>query len=624
MATSPGSDLPSVIRYHRRNDRTPEKQPQALTDLDRKRISQIRAGIENARKKANPVNRNESTPDREQTVEPEQSSYPAGEQKLQNHLVDMYNSTQINDELRQRLPRANKTDPVRRPQEVSSPDSARRPQEVSFLQDDYRLLNNERRKSESDRPKTPIVLENIEKEVVTGSEINPVNARKVLNFKSSSELDVRKDTGSPLHGHAPYTQFYPLMAMPPPMYYSQGSGLPYSHRLSPQTTPQFSGMLSSPNYPPILMQTVSTPDRLSACSQSQIHSPYSNLVSSTPATKAHVPVESSKQVALLLTQLENAKLQNKKLSENLSTAEQELEIMKASVKSKEAELLSQSSETKQAASIIQDVYESQRKRDGAMMGRIEIANQERDEVLGRLNDLSFRLEGSDAGRSDNGLDDDREDRNIDQLFSHLGLVDDGSKLEDDCTFLHQLEAIKQRQRDITAEEMHVLMEQRDVALAKCRKLEDELIRNQRQASSESAEQALRAKLAAVEQERNVAVTKVRMLEDENEKIRIYYSLHKSLSQETILRGTVNNTLDNYESKLKEYDGEVEMTQKENNRLVAQLRTVIGEKAQLTEQLNKAQAAVDSSKTQNEKLQRLVHVLRKKLNALGGKQLKSDC
>lgn len=64
MATSPGSDLPSVIRYHRRNDRTPEKQPQALTDLDRKRISQIRAGIENARKKANPVNRNESTPDR--------------------------------------------------------------------------------------------------------------------------------------------------------------------------------------------------------------------------------------------------------------------------------------------------------------------------------------------------------------------------------------------------------------------------------------------------------------------------------------------------------------------------------------------------------------------------------
>lgn len=62
MATSSGSESPSLIKYHRRNDRTPEKQPQALTELDRKRISQIRAGIEHARKKANVVN--ESTYDR--------------------------------------------------------------------------------------------------------------------------------------------------------------------------------------------------------------------------------------------------------------------------------------------------------------------------------------------------------------------------------------------------------------------------------------------------------------------------------------------------------------------------------------------------------------------------------
>ena len=63
-----------------------------------------------------------------------------------------------------------------------------------------------------------------------------------------------------------------------------------------------------------------------------------------------------------------------------------------------------------------------------------------------------------------------------------------------------------------------------------------------------------------------------------------FSLHKSLSAEESIKQQANNTLVSYENQLKQSTNEVEVVQKENNRLVAQLRTVTIEKKQLAEAL----------------------------------------
>jgi septal ring factor EnvC (AmiA/AmiB activator) len=69
---------------------------------------------------------------------------------------------------------------------------------------------------------------------------------------------------------------------------------------------------------------------------------------------------------------------------------------------------------------------------------------------------------------------------------------------------------------------------------------------------------------------------------------LFDSLHKSLSQEANLRDQFNNTLENITVQLKERDGNIELAQKENNILLAQLKAITMEKNDLAQQLGKMQ------------------------------------
>ncbi|XP_046567168.1 uncharacterized protein LOC124275611 isoform X1 [Haliotis rubra] len=97
-----------VIGYHRRLDRTPEKQFHELPDTDKKLISQIRRATEKTVTSVGKLK--EDIEEREKIIEEERSLRLAVEEKLKGQLVDMYRSSDVNSELRDRLPRANKTD----------------------------------------------------------------------------------------------------------------------------------------------------------------------------------------------------------------------------------------------------------------------------------------------------------------------------------------------------------------------------------------------------------------------------------------------------------------------------------------------------------------------------------
>ncbi|XP_046371007.2 uncharacterized protein LOC124145331 [Haliotis rufescens] len=109
MAARPSSPgAAEVIRYHRRLDRTPEKQFHELPDTDKKLISQIRRATEKTVTSVGKLK--DDIEEREKTIEEERSLRLAVEERLKGHLVDMYKSADVNSELRDRLPRANKTD----------------------------------------------------------------------------------------------------------------------------------------------------------------------------------------------------------------------------------------------------------------------------------------------------------------------------------------------------------------------------------------------------------------------------------------------------------------------------------------------------------------------------------
>jgi hypothetical protein len=46
-------------------------------------------------------------------IEEERQLRQSAEERLQAHLIDLYNNTEVNQELRERLPRANKSDPLK-------------------------------------------------------------------------------------------------------------------------------------------------------------------------------------------------------------------------------------------------------------------------------------------------------------------------------------------------------------------------------------------------------------------------------------------------------------------------------------------------------------------------------
>lgn len=116
----------------------------------------------------------------------------------------------------------------------------------------------------------------------------------------------------------------------------------------------------------------------------------------------------------------------------------------------------------------------------------------------------------------------------------------------------------------------------------------------------------------MKQARETAVEQYKRLEEEIQTLRVYYSLHKSLSQEETLKDQFNHALSTYEEALKNREHVVSITQQQNEELAAQLEQALTQQANMELQL---QCAVEVSQAANEKVQkleRLVDVLRKKV------------
>lgn len=327
-------------------------------------------------------------------------------------------------------------------------------------------------------------------------------------------------------------------------------------------------------------------------------------------------VNKEKTVAFLLKELDILRTSNKKLQEKLTKEDKEQRKLKLKL-----ELREKATEAKIAektAALVEEVYFAQRERDEAIMSRLLLANKERDEAIARAQHMEMSLKALE------NINPEENDMTLQELLNRINNADTGIAIQKNgAVIVDRIYKTKECKKRITAEEMNALIEERDAALSQCKRLEQELhhLKEQNQTSANNMrhltaennqERALKTKLLSMQQARETAVQQYQKLEEEIQTLRVYYSLHKSLSQEENLKDQFNHTLSTYEEALKNRESIVSITQQQNEELATQLQQALTERAHMELQL---QRALEASRVASEKVQtleRLVDVLRKKV------------
>ncbi|CAH1792688.1 unnamed protein product, partial [Owenia fusiformis] len=653
--------------YQRRLDRTPDRDEFFnLPAEDKKLISNFRSVVKVQSDKL--VQLRDENDEKDFEISKEVALRKAAEQRLQNHLTDMYKSPEVNNELRDRLPRSRKTDPMRVSFEVSQENN------IDSAKHDDSKLRASTASTSTVGELTRAQLDSVDEQ--DSLEKSPKKKRDkgsksrqrhdISSESESSDTETHKSSGR-RHKHnlyppgmfvppgaqfisPPFPQPYNYYASPPLVY---SAGVPVAQSTPNRPTPDQSAYYTPQGTPaatqlqygnPLLgglhipnQGAQNSPGDLSASRHRSHSEPVLNgdmsNVQSTPGTGSGPGVttksvpdmsiltgnnqsgkltsDQNRQITLLLQELDASKTLVRKLTDKLSETEKQLEQLQLADKlrgaSTDAEIAAK------AAELVDEIYRAQKKRDEAIMGRIQLANQERDEALSRL--------AQQENQSDDNLGFDTSasedlDRSITSPFSKTSPGGSASKIKQDGRLLlRKISQNKHRQTDIVKEEMATVIDQRDAAITKAQRLEQEISKLQRSRSTPERSTelpALKAKLMATSQERDIALARVTKLEEELQNVRIFYSLHKSLSQEKNLRDQFNNSLENFEQQLQERDSYVMVAQKENNTLIANYKGVLQEKDQLQMELQKSHAALSVATQEKEKLERLVVVLRRKL------------
>ncbi|XP_020954797.1 mirror-image polydactyly gene 1 protein isoform X7 [Sus scrofa] len=270
-------------------------------------------------------------------------------------------------------------------------------------------------------------------------------------------------------------------------------------------------------------------------------------------------LDQEKTIAFLLKELEILKASNKKLQEKLT--EEDKEQRKLKLKLELQEKASEAQIAEKTAALVEEVYFAQRERDEAIMSRLQLANEERDEAVARAKHMEMSL----------------------KVLENINPEEN-----DMCKRLEQ--------------ELHHLKEQNQTSANNMRHLTAE----------NNQERALKAKLLAMQQARETAVQQYKKLEEEIQTLRVYYSLHKSLSQEESLKDQFNHTLSTYEEALKNRENIVSITQQQNDELSIQLQQALTDRANMELELQHTVEASRAANDKVQKLERLVDVLRKKV------------
>ncbi|XP_030415102.1 mirror-image polydactyly gene 1 protein isoform X3 [Gopherus evgoodei] len=270
--------------------------------------------------------------------------------------------------------------------------------------------------------------------------------------------------------------------------------------------------------------------------ESSITEKHGRMLSDFMASWNTGDLDKETNITFLLKELDAVRAKNKKLQDKLSEKDKELKTIKLDL-----ELQERATEAKIAektAALVEEVYTAQRERDEAVMARLRLANEERDEALLRAKHLEQSLKGLE------NINPEENDMILQELLNRINNADTGIAIQKNgAIIVDRIHRTKERRKNITAEEMNAVIEERDAALSQCKRLEQELhhLKEQNQTSANNTrhltaennqERALKAKLLVIQQERETAVQQNKKLEEEIQTLRVYYSVDIPLLAET--------------------------------------------------------------------------------------------
>ncbi|XP_051887733.1 mirror-image polydactyly gene 1 protein isoform X2 [Pristis pectinata] len=326
--------------------------------------------------------------------------------------------------------------------------------------------------------------------------------------------------------------------------------------------------------------------------------------------------EDNRRIAFLLKELNAVRESNKKLQDKLSESERELEVIKLDLELQEKAVEARVAE--KAAVLVEEIYRAQSERDAAVMSRLRLANEERDEALLKNKRLEQAFEGLE------NINPEENDMTLQELLNRINNADTRQAVDKNGDLIvDRIHKARERKKRITAEEMNAVIEERDAALSRCKQLEEELhllkeqnqslANNTRQLTTENNQEcALKAQLITMQKERDVAFQQCKKQDEEIQTLRLYYSLHRSLSQEATLTDQFNLTLGTYDNALRVSKGIISTTHHQNEDLASQLQLAIAEHADMEIKLQQALEEKNELIEKVQKLERLVDVLRKKV------------
>lgn len=339
---------------------------------------------------------------------------------------------------------------------------------------------------------------------------------------------------------------------------------------------------------------------------SPVHTPHVSKAASTALRQTHedqernkvisdskkqIPVlDKEKNIAFLLKELDSLRDLNKRLQDKLALKEKELETKLLDCQLQESKLEAQASE--RAAVLVEEIYKAQKERDQAVMARLRLANEERDEALLRAKKLQeATLELENIKPEDSNVD-------LEELLNRVNSADSALDIEQSgAAIIEQIQRARERRSQITSEEMKAVIEGRDTALNRCKRLEQELLRAKEPNSTRhlvgqnSRERAskLEEELVEAQRQRDKALELSRTLEEELQTLR------------SVLQGkTDDNPATSNQSQT-----QIEALQR-------RLQQVTSEHQHAQTQLCLAQEREREASEKVQRLERLVEVLRKKV------------
>ncbi|XP_023137887.2 mirror-image polydactyly gene 1 protein isoform X1 [Amphiprion ocellaris] len=297
-----------------------------------------------------------------------------------------------------------------------------------------------------------------------------------------------------------------------------------------------------------------------------------------------------KNISFLLKELDALREINNKLQDQLIQKEKELQRREV-----EEDLREEQREAQhwgRPAAVLEEVLAAQKDRDQALMSRLLLANEERDEALLRARRLQQAAESDSFNLEDTDLD-------IDELIQQVHDADSGQDVHQfGSVLVERLRLARQRRNDITAQEMKAVMEERDRSFVKCKHLEQDLLQEREQRTSED-------ELLRLERERDRAVEDRRRLEAEIQALRANHS-----SQDLAPPSQPSSP----------GDGAPPLPQVEPQQapppqaLLIKLQRMSQEKQNVEAELQRCQEAEREASERVRRLERLVEVLRKKVGA----------